>query len=231
MRLTEKLQPQAKSKAATAIKTIAYRTGLHRIVFYRYDYMFRPRELATLVSLVSETHGLPGPILEIGCAAGHTTVYLNQHLDDLDDSRSYYCLDTFEGFTEVDIAVEADRGHDPDLYRHLFRAYRKEWFDRTMANNGVTRVTSIKTDVTEFDFGVFDQVSFCLIDVDLKRPVARALEGILPRMAPGGVIVVDDCTSGVKYDGALDAYTEAMEQHGWPVDILHDKLGLIRIPT
>ena len=231
MELTEIIPPRAQPAVASAIKELAYRTGLHRLIFYRYDYMFRPRELASLVSLLTETTGLPGPILELGCAAGHSTVYLNKHLDDLDDHRSYYCFDTFEGFTEDDIEVEVERGHDPNLYRNLFRAYRKDWFDRTMANNQVTRVESIKADVTRYDFSRFDQISFCLIDVDLKRPVERALESVLPQMAAGGVIVVDDCTPGVKFDGAYAAYMEAVEREGRPAEILHDKLGLIRVPA
>lgn len=101
--------PPARMHAANIIKSIAFRTGLHRMLFYRYDYMFRPRELALLVSSLTETHGQPGPILEIGCAAGHTTVYLNKHLDDLADLRDYVCLDTFAGFTDADIAVEVPR--------------------------------------------------------------------------------------------------------------------------
>ena len=57
------------------------------------------------------------------------------------------CLDTFAGFTKDDIAVEGDRGHDENRYAYLFRAYRKEWFDQTMTNNQIERVTLIQTDV------------------------------------------------------------------------------------
>ena len=51
---------------ARAARNIAFHSGLHRVLFYRYNYMFRPRELAFLVSSLSDTHGLPGPILESG---------------------------------------------------------------------------------------------------------------------------------------------------------------------
>jgi predicted O-methyltransferase YrrM len=215
---------------ANAVKTLAYHTGLHRTLFYRYDYMFRPRDLALLVTLLTETHDLPGPILEIGCAAGHTTVFLNKHLDDLEDPRSYVCLDTFAGFTREDIDVEVERGHQTTQYEYVFRAYRKEWFDQTMENNRIDRVTSIQADVNTFDFRPYRDISFCLIDVDLLRPVATALEEIYPRMAPGGVIVVDDCTPGVKYEGAYAAYVDFVTRIGTPVDIRHDVLGMIRMP-
>ena len=61
-----------------------------------------------------------------------------------------------------------------------------------------------------------------MVDVDLMRPVARALEGI---------IVVDDCAPDGKYEGAYAAYTEFVRRWGLPVDIRHDKLGVIQIPT
>jgi O-methyltransferase len=228
--LPKTLSRKGRVFAATAVKTFAYRTGLHRLLFYRYDYMFRPAELAVLVSVLTQTKCLPGPILEIGCAAGHTTVFLNKHLDDLEDSRNYFCIDTFAGFTDDDIAVEVDRGKDKNEYASLFRSYRKEWFDKTMSNNDVSRVTSIQADVNEFDFSEFEQISFCLIDVDLTRPVRRSLEEVLPRMAPGGIIVVDDCTPRVKFDGALAGYLDIVDRYGFPVDIRFDKIGYIEIP-
>jgi O-methyltransferase len=221
---------RGKARAATALKTIAFRTGLHRWVFYRYEYMFRPSDLAILISCLTDTHGLRGPILELGCAAGHTTVFLNKHLDDLDDRRRYVCIDTFEGFTDEDIALEEDRGKDPAQYRHIFRSYRKDWFERTMRNNGITRVQAIKADVNTFDFGDLREVSFCLIDVDLRRPVEHSLEQVIPRMAPGGIIVVDDCKPADKFDGALSAYLAVVERHRFPVVIENEMLGVIRIP-
>lgn len=221
--------PPTRMLLANLLKSAAFYTGLHRVVFYRYEYMFRPRELALLVSSLTETHGQCGPILEIGCAAGHTTVYLNKHLDDLMDSRHYVCLDTFAGFTDEDIAVEVERGHESSRYAYLFRAYRKDWFDKTMENNRVTRVTSIQADVSSFDFSPYEDISFCLIDVDLMRPVRKALEEVFPRMSAGGIIVVDDCAPNRKYDGAFEAYTEFVRQMGIEPDIRHGKLGLIRI--
>ena len=156
---------------------------------------------------------------------------MNKHLDDLEDSRDYICVDTFAGFTDEDIAVEVNRGHDSKRYEFLFRAYRKEWFDKTLANNRVTRVTSIQADVNSFDFSPYEQISFCLIDVDLMRPVQRSLEEVFPRMAPGGIILVDDCIPNRKYDGALAGYMDFVERHGFAVDVHEQKVGLIQIPS
>jgi O-methyltransferase len=223
------LLPPVRMHLANAIKSIAFHSGLHRVLFYRYDYMFRPAQLAFLVESLTKTHGLTGPILEIGCAAGHSTVYLNKHLDDLGDTRDYVCIDTFCGFTEDDIAAEVDRGHESSRFEFLFRAYRKDWFDQTMRNNGITRVRSIEADVNDFDFSPYRDISFCLVDVDLMRPVARALDEVYPRMAPGGIIVVDDCAPDRKYEGAYAAYVDFVERIGAPVDVRYEKLGVITV--
>jgi O-methyltransferase len=99
-----------------------------------------------------------------------------------------------------------------------------------MANNLVTRVSSIQADVNTFDFSPYEDISFCLVDVDLMRPVQQSLKEIFPRMAPGGIILVDDCTPNVKYDGALAAYMEFVEAHNLPVDIREGKVGVIKVP-
>ena len=113
----------------------------------------------------------------------------------------------------------------------FFRAYRKKWFDQTMRNNRVTRVTSIQADVNHFDFTQYQEISLCLIDVDLMRPVRTALEEVFPRMAPGGVILVDDCRPNRKYDGAFEAYVEFVQRMGVPIDIRDGKVGVIKIPV
>jgi len=214
-------------KAARAIKGIANHTPLGKMVFYHYDYMFRPMDLAFLVQCVTDTAHLPGSILELGCAGGHTTVFLNKHLDDLEGERSYYAIDTFSGFTPEDVQFEIGRGRKVEDYDETFRAYRRDWYERTMTLNGVTRVTAIEADVNTFDFSRFNDISLCLIDVDLYRPVMKALEEVIPRMAKGGIIVIDDCINLNKYDGAYQAYIESTERLGAPREI-HRKLGILR---
>ena len=226
----EKARGQASSVLAATVKAVGSRTPLNRLIFYRYDYMFSPRELGLLTASVTATRSVPGIILEVGCAGGNTTVFLNKHMDTIADERPYWCVDTFEGFTPKDIDLEVHRGKDRDQFRYVFKAYRKRWFDQTMANNGVTRVTALKADANELDFTRFSKVSLCLIDVDLYRPVRRCLDQVVPLMASGGIIIVDDCTPQNKYDGALAAYQEAIAERGLPVDIRFDKLGIIEVP-
>jgi predicted O-methyltransferase YrrM len=210
-----------------AVKGVANHTPLGKVVFYSYQYMFRPMDLAFLVQCVTDTAHLPGAILELGCAGGHTSVFLNKHLDDLGGNRTYFAIDTFAGFTPEDVDVEIGRGKNVEDFDQTFRTYRREWYERTMKLNGVTRVTAIESDVNIFDFSRFDDISFCLIDFDLYRPVKKALEEVIPRMAKGGIIVIDDCVDLNKFDGAYQAYMEIAEKIGVPSEI-HHKLGVLR---
>jgi len=61
--------------------------------------------------------------------------------------------------------------------------------------------------------------------------VRDALPKIYQQLAPGGIIVVDDCSPGGNWDGALQAYQEYCASASIPVDIRCGKLGLVRKPA
>lgn len=225
----ETIRRRASTLTARAVKRVGYHTPLHRLVFYRYEYMFRPGQLAFLCQCLDETSHLSGPVVEIGCAGGHTTVFLNKHLDDLGGQRPYICIDTFDGFIAEDIAAERARGKR-SAYEHVFKAYSKQYFERTLANNEVQRASVIQADVNTFDFRGIDDISLCMVDVDLYRPVRSALDAVYPRMAKGGIIVVDDCLDQNEYDGALLAYREFIASHGFPEEVRCSKLGTVVCP-
>lgn len=215
---------------ANLIKSGMYRTNLGRIIAHRYTYCFVPEQLCFLSQCVTRTAGLPGPILEVGCFAGNTTVWLNTHMNARGIEKPYIAIDTFNGFTDKDMEFEK-KSRGRQIPSHDFKANSKRWFDRTMHFNGIRRVQSIQADASAFDYSQYRDISFVLIDVDLYLPVMKALEKIYPLMAKGGIIVVDDCVTGQCYDGALQAYTEFVSGKGLPSNIVHTKLGVIEIPA
>ena len=97
-----------------------------------------------------------------------------------------------------------------------------------MALHDIKRVKSVQCDVTKFDFAAISPIAFCLLDVDLYKPIKDVLPKIYAAMAPGGIIVVDDCQPSNIWDGALQAYDEFVEQKGLPREIAVEKLGIIR---
>ncbi len=221
---------------ATAAKTkgqsLAYRTRhlllrtpIRELFVHQYLYMFTPTQLGFLCDQVTATAPVPGSILEVGCAFGATTVFLNRHIDSLGLDVNYYAIDTFRGFTAEDISYERKVGRD---YRYgEFRENSKATFDRTMRRNRVERVTSFRADASAFDYSKLAPFRLALVDVDLYQPVRAVLNSIYDHMSSGGVIVTDDCAPGGPWGGAYDAYAEFTESKGLDSVILHDKLGLV----
>jgi O-methyltransferase len=201
------------------------RTPIRELFSHKYLYMFTPTQLGFLCDQVTKTAEVPGALVEIGCAFGATTVFLNRHMDSLGMEASYYAIDTFKGFTASDIEFERASGRE---YRYSdFRENSKGTFDRTMRRNGVSRVSSFRADASHFDYSAIAPFRFALLDVDLYQPVLAVLNSIYDLVQPGGVIVVDDCMPGGQWGGAYDAYMEFTKARGLNCDIRHEKLGLI----
>jgi O-methyltransferase len=208
---------------------IVHRAPVTREIFgfRHYEYMYSPAQLGFLCEQITKTAEVPGSILEVGCAWGATTVFLNRHIDDLGLDVDYYAVDTFQGFTEDDIRTEHARGRRYSYDTSSFHANSKEWFDRTMRRNSVARVTSFRADAATFDYKKLAPFRLVLIDVDLHRPVLAALEAIYDLVSPGGTIIIDDCMEGGEWGGAYEAFLEFAKANGLEATITHGKLGLI----
>lgn len=145
--------------------------------------------------------------------------------------KNFFCIDTFAGFLDKDIEHEAcERGKVSEFYKtNLFQLNKKEWFDKTMKLNDVTRVQSIQADAGEFDFSMLGTISMCLLDVDLYVPTKNALPRLFEALHPNGILIVDDCDPNCQeWDGAYHAYGEFMDRINQPVQIVLDKLGIIQ---
>ena len=196
---------------------------------YRYDYMFSPGQLAFLCEQITNVAEIPGSILEVGCATGHTTVFLNRHIGAIDLDVNYYAIDTFDGFTDEDLESERALGRDY-WYAPVFRGNSKARFDRTMKRNGVKRVTSFQADASTFDYAKIAPFCMALVDLDLYRPVLLTLRAIYDLMSPGGIIVIDDCEESGLWEGAYQALMEFTKEMSIEPVIKHGKLGVISKP-
>jgi O-methyltransferase len=203
-----------------------------RLVVLRWIYDFTPAQLAFFVQCLDETAHLPGPVLEIGCFQGATTVWLNKHLESKGIRKRYIAIDTFAGFVASDIDGEVrDRGKgaERDTLAAAFRSTSRNLFDATVEYAGFTNVESHQADATTFDFSRYVDISFALLDVDLYEPTAAVLPRLYGQMANGGIIVVDDCQPDNIYDGANQAYLEFVADQAIPERVEHGKLGIIKV--
>jgi O-methyltransferase len=219
------LAPPSQQRLAHRARKLLLRTPARELFTYRYRYMFSPAQLSFLCAQITNTSDVPGSILEVGCAVGATTVFLNRHIDSLGIDVNYYAIDTFAGFTVDDISCERSLGrHYP---YNDFRGNSKPWFDRTMRRNGIERVRSFRADAATFEYASIAPFRFALVDVDLYRPVRAVLEEIYELMSPGGAIVTDDCREGGPWGGAYEAFIEFSKARSLDIRITDDKLGVI----
>jgi O-methyltransferase len=213
------------------IKQVAFQIPvIGDLIDYQYEYMFSPEHLVFLCEQIAGVADLSGSIVEVGCAWGRTTIFLNGYIDSLGIAVEYYAIDTFSGFTGDDLAHENAHGRDY-WYSHVFRGNSKARFDRTMRrNNQVQRVTSFQADASTFDYQAISPFRMVLIDVDLYRPVLLALNMVYDLVVPGGVIIVDDCEQGGDWEGAYQALEEFTKAKGMEPVIVHGTLGVIVKP-
>jgi hypothetical protein len=224
------LLEQVRGQLRRAFKDLTFRSPLARFVAPRWQYNHSPAQLAFLCNCIDQAKNIPGAVYEVGCFAGATTVFLSRHMSDQGIQKDYYAFDTFEGFTRDDVDHEVnERGKA----RHVLDGFtdnKQSWFDRTMALNGFAHVRSVRADVTRYDFSQLEAPAFCLVDVDLYRPVRGALEALYDRVPSGAIFVVDDCMQNNSFDGALHAYQEFVAARGLPERIEHRKFGVIVKP-
>lgn len=213
------------------VKTAVFRSPLARYVFPTYPYNFSPAQLCFLCACLEQVRDVPGNALEVGCWKGATTIFLAKYMDERAMARPFYAVDTFAGFTTADIDHEVQvRGKDRRLFDY-FRANRQEWFDATMHRNAVWGVRSIAADVSEYDLRTLGPVAFCLLDVDLFRPMLASLRQLYDVLSPGGIIVVDDCDrTNLRWDGSDEAYRTFAAERGLVPQVVHGKLGILRKP-
>lgn len=216
-------------KLAMLSREILFNSLFRKYIFPKYPYNFTVPQLCFLCQCIDDTRHIAGNIAEIGCANGWTTVFLNKHMDAQNIQKKYYAIDTFKGFVTDDIKFEvSNRNKNEDLFKG-FQANKKKWFEGTMQQSNIGRVTAVETDVNKYDLTSLGPLSFVLLDVDLYRPMKKALPELFQVLSPGGIIVVDDCdVSNISWDGSDQAYKEFMKERNLTAQIIHSRLGIVR---
>jgi len=208
-------------------KEIVYRTPFRRYFFPFFGYDMTAAQLCLLCRWIEQTKNVAGNVVEVGCSTGMTTTFLNKYMDAQGIDKSYLAVDTFSGFVDEDIEYEVRHRGKRASYYTGFRTNKQTWFDGTMRLNGIQRVRSIAADVNQFDLSRLGLISFCLLDVDLYRPIKAALPRILSQLSVGGIVAVDDCdATNIRYDGADQAYKEFCAEISYPEQIIAG-LGVI----
>jgi len=186
-----------------------------------------PKKLARLTNAMREIaqRAIPGDILEFGVALGGSSVLLAKHAT---PTRQFHGFDVFglipPPTSDKDdpkskkrfeaISAGKSRGIGSDIYY----GYRTDLFESVCAT--LARYGRPVGDGRVFlHKGLFEEtwpsydrapIAFAHVDCDWYDPVRFCLNAVLPRLAPGGIVMLDDYHD---YGGCRTATDEFLSEH------------------
>lgn len=158
---------------------------------------------------------IAGPVVEVGVATGGTTALACRFLSRLKASKEYYCLDTYSGFVQSQLETDHKLGLTPEHDR-MFSDNSLDNVRNNLRGWGIQRnINFVQGDICTMDEAkIPDGISVCLLDVDLRDPIYEGLKRLRPKMADGGIILVDDCKASTSWVGANVGYSDYVKEVG-----------------
>jgi|1186.fasta_scaffold04262_3 O-methyltransferase len=176
----------------------------------------KPERLYAYLDALWQRRSLDGAVVEVGCYLGGTAAIAYQMLLRTGFEKRYVCVDTFGGFVEAQFAHDVELG-TPQSCRAHFADNSVELVRRLLRHYGCERIELVPGDVSRLDPNRMpEKIAAALVDVDLDVPVYEALVRIVPRLSPGGVVLVDDCGDDDDYAGARAGYSRFARERGLP---------------
>ena len=149
---------------------------------------------------------VPGAIAELGVYQGAFSAVLNRLFPD----KKLYLFDTFQGFHEEDLNTETALG---------FGKASQEEFSDTSVEMVLSKMAHKEQIVLRKGFfpstteGVEDTFAFVSLDADLYAPTLAGLEWFLPRLSPGGIIMLHDYNN-LRFSGVKQAVADYEAENG-----------------
>ncbi|HSX30838.1 MAG TPA: TylF/MycF/NovP-related O-methyltransferase [Candidatus Saccharimonadales bacterium] len=131
-----------------------------------------------------------GSVVEFGCYIGTTSLFIRRLLDSHSDAREFHVYDSFEGLPPKTMEDESRAG---EQFQAGELAVSKKQFLQQFQKAGLRPPIAHKgwfKDLTPAD--VPDQIAFAFLDGDFYESIRDSLKLVLPRMQPGGTIIIDD---------------------------------------
>jgi O-methyltransferase len=129
--------------------------------------------------------GVEGDVVEIGCHAGGTSVFLQMLIDNFAPGRTLHLYDSFQGMPEPGpkdaYLVKGDRPSTIDQIHQTFAHFdlpvpeiHPGWFEDTLPGQ------------------LPPQIAAAYLDGDFYDSIMISLSAVWPRLSPNGIIIVDD---------------------------------------
>jgi len=163
----------------------------------------------------------PGDIVELGCYIGTTSLFIRRLLDQRRENQAFHVYDSFEGLPEKSREDESLAGTS---FQAGKLAVSKKQFMREFQKTGLRLPIIHKSwfdKLTADD--VPEQIAFAFLDGDFYESIKDSLKLVLPRMSPGGTIIIDDYARE-----ALPGVAKAVQESNLQAQSLHG-LGIVRL--
>lgn len=207
MNIGRRLYRRAKSPVVRLAPTLRYPNPLS---------VLEPERLYFYLDALWQRRGLDGCVLEVGCWRGGTAAIVDRFLRNTGNNRRYVCIDTFGGFVAEQFDADLMNG-TPSSARDAFQANPKAVVRKLLDHWGAPSVELVQGDIVRMpDKDIPVDIAVCLLDVDLEVPIYEGLKRIVPKLVPGGVILVDDCSEVTSWRGARVGYAKYCADTGLP---------------
>jgi len=183
------------------------------------------RELRVVLEQLYRSLDVEGDIVELGCYQGTSSLFIRRVLDKTGSSKVFHVYDSFEGLPEKRAQDQSAAG-DQFVAGEL-RATKKQLIDQ-FKKAGLTPPIIHKgwfESLTLQD--IPDSIAFAFLDGDYYSSIRASLHLIESRMAPGGIIVVDDYRSEA-LPGVARALDEWMRPRGLDIHV-EASLGIVHL--
>lgn len=149
-----------------------------------------PKQLEIVLESIEKTKDIEGAVVELGCNAGLTSVYIRRLLDRLNSTKEFHCYDSFEGLppkAEQDQAV----GEKADKLQEGYFDLKGTW-------QITNRFETEKLKLPELHVGWFkdqtypNKISFGFLDGDFYSSILDSLELTWERLSPHGILCIHD---------------------------------------
>ena len=187
------------------------------ILFRRPHSVLAPEHLYAYLDALWTRRELDGAIVEVGAYLGGTAAIAYKLLANTAFRKRYLCVDTFEGFVSAQFNPDAAAGMVEATSRWDFSANSLATVKRLLRYWGCEEIELVQADIASLpDESLPDTICVSLLDVDLSVPTYEGLRRIVPRLANGGIVLVDDCVEHGSWAGALDGYRRFVREHDLP---------------
>lgn len=217
----------------TTLKTILRNQLMTRApgLLYRYPKIaLAPERLYVYLDELWKQREADGAVVEVGVWLGGTAAIASSMLERMGHPCEYVGIDTFDGFDEEQFRQDAEKLGVPPAHADMFDGNSKDVVSSLLKQwNAPSTVRLVKGDIARVSADELPKrIKVCLLDVDLEVPIYEGLKRLLPHMAAGGVILVDDCAAETSWKGARVGYRRFVTEAAVAEDYRYG-FGIVRI--